>query len=86
MKMRGCGCCCCNWHRTLLPHTCHRTVLTPIHLQTVGSEETYMWYGVLRWWLLRNAQVCTSSNSSSIRSLRALYHDPLLSVELGVQQ
>jgi hypothetical protein len=32
--------------------------LAGVYDNIIGSEERYMFYGLLRWWLLRDAQVC----------------------------
>lgn len=32
--------------------------LASVYDSIIGAEERYMMYGLLRWWLLRNAQVC----------------------------
>jgi hypothetical protein len=42
--------------------------LAGVYDNIIGSEERYMFYGLLRWWLLRDAQVCFQSSSSSTRS------------------
>jgi hypothetical protein len=50
--------------------------LAGVYDSIIGSEERYMFYGLLRWWLLRDAQVCGSVQSREL--LRRAWHLSLL--------
>jgi hypothetical protein len=46
--------------------------LAGVYDNIIGSEERWMFYGLLRWWLLREAQVCSAAVRPAARAMHGM--------------